>query len=102
MPWMTEGTVHEQGGVRQSLGRRLSVALETRGKKREFAPWNFPGGPAGKTWHAQSRAWGSIPGQETRSHLRQQSSCELQLRPRAAKIYILKREKKKREFIVSH
>ena len=102
MPWMTEGTVHEQGGVRQSLGRRLSVALETRGKKMEFAPWNFPGGPAGKTWHAQSRAWGSIPGQETRSHLRQQSSCELKLRPSAAKIYILKREKKKREFIVSH
>ena len=89
--------------MRQSLERRLGLAVETRGKKREFAPWNFPGGPAGKTRHAQSRGPGSIPGQETRSHLRQQSSCELQLRPSAAKIYILKRgDKKKREFIVSH
>ena len=105
MPWMTEGTVHEQGGVRQSLGADWVLPLKPEGrrghcgwragrqfhgdsKKREFAPWDFPCGPAGKTRCALSRGPDWILGQGTRSHLPQQSSCELQLRPSAAKINI--------------
>ena len=33
--------------------------------------WDFPGGPVAKTLLPRKRAWGPIPGQETRSHMLQ-------------------------------
>ena len=65
---------------------------EARVKLKQDWPWgDFPGGPVVKTLVSQCRGPGLIPGQGTRSHMRQQSSRVLQLRPSAAE------KKKKRE-----
>lgn len=57
MSWMTEGTGHEQGGVRQSLGRRLGLALETREKVRTVVD----GGQA-DNFTVAARRGNSLPG----------------------------------------
>ena len=49
MPWMTEGTVHEQGGVRQSLGADWVLPLKPEGR-RGHCGWR-----AGRQFHGDSK-----------------------------------------------
>ena len=41
------------------------------GSGERAGPGDFPGGPVAKTLHPQGRGPGSIPGQGTRTHIRQ-------------------------------
>ena len=54
------------------------LSIQTVVKRPPTQPWDFPGGPVGKTLSSQRGSQGLIPGQGTRLHM-------LQLRPSTAK-----------------
>ena len=59
--------------VRRPVPRRVASARDAGGGGAGLGLHcrNFPGGPVAKTLSAQCRGLGSIPGQGTRSHMRQ-------------------------------